>query len=364
MNQAGADAQLRVRIVPLPTAELEPVKADWLALEAQAPAASFYLTHDWLDGWSRIYQPRHLSLIRIEEGGLPVALGLLESAPPSRWRFAGGPVTAERGLLCADGAEQRAWGALGEWLRDHPRAWSSIDGAGLPEEAACLPGVRCEWKWVPRLELPGSFDAYLAARTRNVRQVLRRRLREVERAGGSLVEVHPADRAAALSELVILHAQRARSKGQRHPEVDERLARLLDAMAGSVGARPRVFALEMDGRRVAVTARLDRGSVGYFYNAGFDPSYARLSPGIVVEVASIRDAIDRGLRDYDLGPGAFDFKLRLGGVPVRRLWIRGASSSPVGRMAGLAGDVYQGARRRLPLRSLGRRMLVGRRRST
>src|SRR6266480_4335586 len=146
--------------MPLPTAELEPVKADWLALERRTPAASFYLTYDWLASWARIYRPRRLLLIRIEDGEVPIALGLVESAPPSRWRFAGGGVTAERGLLCVEGAEQRAWEMLGGWLRDHPRRWSSLDGTGLPGWASCLPGARCEPESVPRFELPHSFEAY------------------------------------------------------------------------------------------------------------------------------------------------------------------------------------------------------------
>jgi CelD/BcsL family acetyltransferase involved in cellulose biosynthesis len=67
-----------------------------------------------------------------------------------------------------------------------------------------------------------------------------------------------------------------------------------------------------------VTVRLDHGATGFFFNAGMDPDAGQLSPGVNLELASIRDAIERGLQRFDLGPGLYRYKSDLGGVTQAR----------------------------------------------
>jgi len=90
--------------------------------------------------------------------------------------------------------------------------------------------------------------------------------------------------------------------------------------------------LSQDRATLAVTVRLDVGRRSWFYNAGFDPQASRLSPGLVVELASIRDAIERGQQTYDLGPGDYRYKRDLGGQERELLRITATSSSPAGQM--------------------------------
>ena len=116
-----------------------------------------------------------------------------------------------------------------------------------------------------------------------------------------------------------------------------------------------MFELKLEDDAVGVSVRFDRGMTAHAYNDGFAPAIARLSPGTVMELVSIRDAVERGLRTYDFGPGDFTFKLRLGGKPVERLNVHAASPSLGGRVIGAASGGYRSARRYLaPLRRLDR----------
>jgi CelD/BcsL family acetyltransferase involved in cellulose biosynthesis len=104
-----------------------------------------------------------------------------------------------------------------------------------------------------------------------------------------------------------------------------------------------------------VTVRIDRARASWFYNAGIDPRASALAPGIALELASIRDAIERGGRRHDLGPGAFAYKLELGGAVELRSDVRAASPSAIGQAVGRLEGAARRARERLPVRALARR---------
>ncbi|HSR09897.1 MAG TPA: GNAT family N-acetyltransferase, partial [Thermodesulfobacteriota bacterium] len=51
----------------------------------------------------------------------------------------------------------------------------------------------------------------------------------------------------------------------------------------------------------------------YVFNSGYDPAFARLSPGIVLTAYCVRSAIADGLKVYHFLRGSEDYKYRLGG---------------------------------------------------
>lgn len=274
----------------------------------------YALTWEWLVAWAKIYDPGPLALLRVGD----VALGLLELRRPGRWRFAGGPVTPQRRLLCARGSEEAAWRAVWGWLEQEARGCAELKGFGLPGAVPVPRWARLVCEPAYALPLPDSFDDYLAGRPPGTRKGLKGKLRRLQREGAAVTAVGAPDLRPALDRFVDLHGRRAAAKGERHPHVDTRLARLLGALPEDGAVAPRVFELRAGTSVAGVTVRLDHGGTGYFYNAGIDPAHAALSPGVSLELASIQDAIDRGLRRFDLGPGDYRYKHDLGGAPAPR----------------------------------------------
>jgi hypothetical protein len=184
------------------------------------------------------------------------------------------------------------------------------------------------------MDLPGSFDAYLKDRSPGTRKGLKSKLRRIEREDAAVVPVAAAP-SRPRSSASWRCTPGARRQGEDHPDVDDRLAALLAALpSGEVDLR--LFELRgSDGAVAGVTVRLDHGGTGYFYNAGIDPDRGTLSPGVVLELASIRDAIDRGLERFDFGPGDYRYKRDLGGVETMR--FRAVASSRTLRGVALYG---------------------------
>jgi CelD/BcsL family acetyltransferase involved in cellulose biosynthesis len=319
---------------------------------------------DWLAAWAEVYAPARLVVVCVGDAAEPLALGLVEVGRGGRWRFAGRPIASERGLLAEPAELERAWRVVGGWLKANPRRWATLDIAAMPAGArSALPAARRDMTSVPVLTIPESFEAYLAARGRSTRKHYRRVLRRIADEDARLGPVRDGEIAPALHDFIVLHGRRAASKGERHPAVDARLERVLAALADVPSVNLRVLELAHRGRRVGVTVRLERPGGMWFYNGGFDPEAARLAPGIALELASIRDAMERGITRLDLGPGAQPYKLALGGVVEERADVLAASGSPHGRLLGTAEVAYRQARERMPVRSLARRLVRRVRRS-
>ena len=327
-------APLTATVESIHPAEFDAHGPEWRSLEAQSPAAAPFLTHDWLRAWVDVYAPSRLGVLRVVDGmGDTVALALLHHHLPRIWRFAGAPISPERGFLCLDGHQDAAWAALGRWLHENPGDWAMLDAQGVVLPEGRLGGVRGTPVPVLALNLPGAYDSYVDERSHGFRAKTRKRQRRFERSEGLMRTVDEADLPAALHDLVRLHALRAKSKRERHPEVDDRLARLLELVAASDAVRVRAFEMVVDGRRVGVTVRIDRGSAAYSYNDGLDPAQMALSPGILLELESIRDAIEADITRYDLGPGDYPYKRELGALPEERQSVRIVIPGVRGRVA-------------------------------
>jgi CelD/BcsL family acetyltransferase involved in cellulose biosynthesis len=326
---------LSTDVQPLTAPAFSAMEAAWRELELRCEPAHYSLTHEWLTAWTAVYAPAALLLVRIADGERLRGAGLLEQLPGGRWRFAGGAVTPHRHLLCAPEDEAAVWTAWGGWLAENRSRWSLLEGDGVPAQAGSVPGATLEPVPEYAVPLPGAFEDYLAARSPGTRRGLRQKLNRLPRFEAAVAELPREQHAPALERFVALHRARASEKGERHPYVDARLSRLLLGLRPEGRVELRLFELTARGRPIGISVRLDYGQTAYFYNAGFDPGFGYVSPGIVLELESIRDAIERGLTGFDLGPGEYRYKLDLGGQ--RRDGHRLVASSPSLRGSALAG---------------------------
>jgi len=217
--------------------------------------------------------------------------------------------------------------ALADWLTTEGNSlWDRLELTGVDADdpnmiawAAALrragaivhqrPGINC---W--RLDLPDRWDDYLACLSKPHRKQVRRadkRLFATGRAKCHTVETE-RDLEYAFPILVDLHQRRRQSLGEpglfslpAYTEFQRDVApRLL--CQGML----QLHWLTVDDRVVAAEYNLANDSTIYSYQSGIDPEALDLNPGWLLQIATIRQAIDDGYARYDFLRGDEPYKQR------------------------------------------------------
>jgi CelD/BcsL family acetyltransferase involved in cellulose biosynthesis len=168
----------------------------------------------------------------------------------------------------------------------------------------------------PVLALPADEDGLAdAAGSPRLLANLRYARRRAEKLGS--VEIVPADEtnlAELLDALFRLHAARWRERGEGGV-LDEAAVRavLADAAAGFL-ARGwlRLYALRIGGRTAAVQLGWAARRRAYYYIGGWDPAFAKLSPGALLVEHAVREAVREGAREFDFLRGREAYKYAWG----------------------------------------------------
>ncbi len=159
-----------------------------------------------------------------------------------------------------------------------------------------------------------TFDEWLATKSHNFRSEMRRRRRRFGDAGG-LARVSTRDTLGKdVEALLSLHRARWSNRGRSEIVAYEEGVRRIfiqvgDALLDTGGFR--LLVLEVDGQPIAAHVYAAAGGEVVFINGGWDERYAKLSPSVLCLLEAIEDAIRRGERRFDLGPGAQPYKLRI-----------------------------------------------------
>ena len=313
-------------------------RRDWSDLVLRDPAGTFFHTPAYLKlYWEEFGEtPEHLLLAFAEDGaGRQVGACAFERIG-STLRFLGGTeVTDYQGPVAlpeaADAFAKELWAALVD--RDD---WEVADLRGLPEDRAWLGRLREAAQAqglsvdvtedrngvAPYLDLPGSWDAYLAALPSKLRHEIRRKARKlVDDAGPFRVRAATAETLAAdLDRFVALHRSSEGPKGVfMQPGMEIFFRRLGEAFLPR-GIFDLAF-LEVGGVGVAGTIGFRFQGRYYLYNSAFDHAWSRVAPGMVLVAEVIRRAIEAGCTGFDLLKGDYAYKYRFGARPryVRRL---------------------------------------------
>jgi CelD/BcsL family acetyltransferase involved in cellulose biosynthesis len=311
-------------------------EAGWNRLVERCRAPAPFATWQFQTAWYHAFTPGPLRLLAVQDGagewvGL---LPLYETSSPEGpvLRLVGGTDVADYlDLIAVAGREEEVWKALLPALADGPvRALdlrpvpAASPTAGLLTSLAESAGLVCRVAVedrCPVIELPGSWDAYLAGLSGKDRHELRRKLRRAE-AGGPRVEVArtPAAMAALMDGFVALHRRSKVGKARFMDEAMEVFFRDLGRALSRAGLAA-LWMLWLEERPAAALFCLEQAGAVSLYNSGFDPEARALSPGVVLIARTIEDAIGRGFRRYDFLRGEEPYKYGFGATPTEVLRV-------------------------------------------
>jgi len=285
--------------------------------------------------WWEEFGAGSLALAFAEEDGQTVGACAFESVNGRLLFLGGSDVTDYMGPVARPGLERGVAEGLITALLDLP--WTEADLAGLPKGSAWLPALeeaagsrgiaveRGSDGVAPLIELPGSFDRYLAALPAKLRHEMRRKERRLAEEAGNyrLTLSTPETVGEDLDRFMELHRSSPGPKGTfMHAGMETFFRRLAEALLPA--HQFDLAFIEVDGQKAAGAIGFAYGDTFSLYNSAFDREFARWSPGMVLVTNLIRRAAEAGRRRFDMLKGDLDYKYRFGAAPrrIRRLVLR------------------------------------------
>lgn len=342
--------------------DLSALASDWNALAAEVPFRSW----DWLETWWRHYHPHTgqrgtpelctVFVFALDRDGSLVGIApwhVERSAAQGRVvRFLGsGPVCSEYLTVLTAGGHEGAVArtlaecltgeqlSLADWLsEDGANSWDLVELTGvnphdpsvqqllkhLSDRGASVyhrPGEPC---W--RIDLPDTWDEYLAMLSKSHRKQVRRLERNSLANGNTQVRLATnADEVTfALDALIDMQSRRRAARSEATPFADPRFIGFLREVTQRMLAAGnlRLQWLEFAGRSIAVELHLVGNKVLYAYQGAIDPDALELEPGRLITIATLRQAIEQGYRAFDFLRGDEPYKLHWRAMPRETVDIR------------------------------------------
>ena len=174
----------------------------------------------------------------------------------------------------------------------------------------CKPLSRRQIRMVDNL--PVSIEAFEKNLSRNARKQRKRRRHVLEQAGEVQFKTceTQAEVTAAFDHLARLHSARHSSKGETGSFQSKRYRQfhLALMMAALNAGELRLLTLILNGTVIGVEYAFISNGVLAFFQTGFDPEHSDLSPGHLLMMQTIDEAITDGAVKIDLLKGDYDYK--------------------------------------------------------
>jgi CelD/BcsL family acetyltransferase involved in cellulose biosynthesis len=292
---------------------------DWTAL-ARSLHATPFLEPGWLRAWWRAFGDGVPAVFTARRNGrlvgvVPLRANKRTLMSASNWH------SASSGLLALD---EEAASALADALVAERAATVRISflDATRPGASALVEAAKRKRKLShsriverpPYAVLDGTWEEYFAARSKNLRADVGRRLRRLEEAGELKLELcDGSERLAALLEEGFA-VEAAGWKGEQGTAISSdqttrRFYREVAEWAAARGILQLVF-LRLDGVAVAFHLNLVSDSVHYHLKGGFDPAYERFSPGKVLHRLLLERAFAERINRYEFLGADEGYKLQ------------------------------------------------------
>lgn len=304
-------------------------------------AGNIFATPEWLETWSRHFAAgREPRAWPVRDGGRLVAilpLHLWRGGRPRTLRFMGHGPSDVMGPICAPGDRPLAAAALEERLAEDAE-WDVFLAERLPDPGL-MPGslgareLRREPS--PVLKIDGiAWDDFLASKSSNFRQQVRRRERKLAEEHGLRFRLadDPDRLDADLDALFRLHGERWGGRGSG--ALAAQRAEFHRAFAHLALRRGwlRLWMLELGERPAAAWYGLRFSGRELYYQAGRDPAFDRHAVGLVLLAHTVREAMNDGMREYDFLRGGEGYKDRFTGDDTAvSTWAAGRGA--IGRAA-------------------------------
>lgn len=311
------------------------LKEAWKKLLPVANSDTIFFTPQWQAIWWRKFgHGRELCLFSFSEGNQLSGIAPLMREGDTL-SFVGDPDVCDYlDFIVSRGCETAFYEALLDYLDKED--WTVLDLHCLATNSPTLShlvslaekraySVETTLEDVcPRMDLPPSWEEYLARLGKKDRHELRRKMRRLSQSGETrYYAIEKTDELAeGLEDFFRLHKLNP-DKAEFMTAEMAQFFRQIAACAAQMGYL-KLYFLEIDGVRTSTALCFNYGEEFSLYNSGYDPDYSSLSVGLLLKAFCLKDAIAAGKKRFDFLRGAEPYKHDLGGqdLPIYRCLVR------------------------------------------
>jgi CelD/BcsL family acetyltransferase involved in cellulose biosynthesis len=301
----------------------------WTDSSRRLKWGSVFVLPVWLEVWWREFQPgTELHLVVVRQESDIIGLAPLQVKEEKAF-FIGSPDVCDyQDFIIVPGRETDFFNALLDDLGQQGIA--NLDLRPLRPDSAVMVNlvgvaknrgfeVICHEEGISlELDLPVTWEDYLAELTKKQRHEVRRKLRRLwatDKVDYRCLEVSPQEVGDLTDNFLKLFTLSREEKAEfMNAQMESFFRSLARAMAELKLLRYGV--LEVDKLTTAMIMGFDYNETMYLYNSGYDPQYNSLSVGLLSKVLCIRESIKRGMKKWDFLKGAERYKYQLGGKEI------------------------------------------------
>ena len=309
------------------------LRDEWNDLLKRSTFDTLFLTWEWQKTWWEHLGEGDLFLVtmRDDEGhlvGIAPLYHTISASGESKLNIVGCvDVSDYLDIIAVQGRERKVYDTLLDYLDSAEMAgWDAAELCNIPEISpahqalAEMAGERgYEFRTIvedvcPVIDLPTTWDEYLASLDKKQRHEIRRKMRRIERE--AKVHWYIVDQGQDLAEeieaFIELHQK---SSADKDDFMDEQMKGFFRAMAHVLQPLDwlQLAFIEVDSQKAASMLNFDYEGDILVYNSGYDPRHsAYLSPGIVLLAYCIQHAIELGRARFDFLRGDEPYKYRFG----------------------------------------------------
>jgi CelD/BcsL family acetyltransferase involved in cellulose biosynthesis len=331
---SGVNHKLTLRKVST-TQGFRELKEKWNQLLEQSPDPNIFLTWEWLYTWWEFYSSRYqlYILLVLDQNDNPLGIVPLCSTYFSplklnTLKFLGTEEVCPDHLdfISKKGEEEKLIQIFLQYLESNSTEWDLIDLTDLREDSLSLPFILNwvkgknypyiseHWTVCPYAVLSNNWELFLNGLSANARKDIRRQLRLFEESKDvrhSIVknknEVRPAR-----EKLFHLHTKRWTSLGEEGVFQRERFNQFHQKISEVFFGKGWLLlsSLSTTHRNIAIHYDYQFSNKIYAYQSGFDPEWENFSAGTVSLALIIRQAISRGIKEFDFLRGDAPYKYK------------------------------------------------------
>jgi CelD/BcsL family acetyltransferase involved in cellulose biosynthesis len=289
---------------------------------------SIFVLPSWLQVWWQTFGPgAELYLRAVRRGEEIIGIAPLLIREETASIIGSADVCDYLDFIVAPGAERDFFSELLDDLKQKDVAHLELrplrpDSTVLTDLVAIAQNrkyeVLCHEEGVSvELDLPSTWDEYLAALAKKQRHEVKRKLRRLWEVGDvsyRCVEVSQGVGDFMDTFLKLFSLSREEKANFMTARMESFFRSLAEAMA-EIGLL-RFGILELNALSVAMIMRFDYNDVVYLYNSAYDPNYSYLRVGLLSKVLCIKESIQSDRKKWDFLKGGEPYKYHIGGREV------------------------------------------------